>query len=211
MEKAVVFAGLLVVALAFGPIASAGKDALKDPSKLTEQAPATFKVQFETSEGKFVVSVTRESAPLGVDRFYNLVKNGFFDDVRFFRVVPNFVVQFGLSGDPAVNKVWQVARIKDDPVKGSNKKGTLTFATSGANSRTTQVFINLRDNGRLDSMGFSPFGEVSEGMDVVEKLYSGYGDDKGPAQGRIGTEGNVYLDKDFPELDRLTRATIVTK
>jgi len=211
MEKTVVFGGLLVVAFAFGSIANAGKDALKDPAKLTGQAPESYQVKFESSEGSFVVSVTREWAPLGADRFYNLVQNGFFDDVRFFRVVPNFVVQFGLNGDPTVSKIWQEARIKDDPVKSSNKKGSITFATSGPNSRTTQVFINLRDNARLDGMGFPSFGVVSEGMDVVEKLYSGYGDDKGPAQQRIGSEGNAYLDKDFPELDRLTRATIVKK
>jgi peptidyl-prolyl cis-trans isomerase A (cyclophilin A) len=194
--------------------ATAASEALMDPSKLSEQAPGSYSVKFETSEGSFVVEVTRDWAPLGADRFYNLVKNGYFDDIRVFRVVPNFVVQFGLSGDPKVSEVWADANIKDDPVKQSNKKGTITFATAGPNTRTTQVFINLRDNGRLDEMGFSPFGQVSEGMDVVTKLYAGYGDGaprgRGPDQGRIRTEGNAYLDKDFPELDRILRATIVT-
>jgi len=212
MSKATFVSGLLFVALALGSSVNAGKEALMDPAKLTEQAPATFDVKFETSEGSFVVSVTRESSPIGADRFYNLAKNGFFDDVRFFRVVPGFVVQFGMSGNPAITKLWQTARIKDDPVKGSNTKGTLTFATSGPDSRTTQVFINLKDNARLDGMGFSPFGSVTEGMSVVEKIYSGYGDPpKGPQQPRITAEGNAYLDKEFPELDRLIKATVVKK
>jgi peptidyl-prolyl cis-trans isomerase A (cyclophilin A) len=209
MEKMVIL-GLLIFGLALGARVTAGPEALKDPAKLNAEAPATYSVKFETSEGSFVISVTREWSPLGADRFYNLVKNGFYDDLRVFRVVPGFVVQFGMSGDPALSKVWQTARIKDDPVKGSNKKGHVTFAMAGPNSRTTQVFINLKDNTRLDGMGFSPIGVVTEGMDVVEKLYGGYGDDKGPNQGRIASEGNAYLDKDFPDLDRLTKATIVT-
>jgi peptidyl-prolyl cis-trans isomerase A (cyclophilin A) len=210
MSKTSIVSGFVIATVALASLASAGKDALMDPAKLTAQAPATFKVKIETSEGNFVIDVNRDQAPIGADRFYNLVKNGYFDDARFFRVVPGFVVQFGMSGDPAVTKVWQRATIKDDPVKGSNTKGTLTFATSGPNSRTTQVFINLKDNARLDSMGFSPFGTVSEGMSVVEKLHGGYGDPpKGPQQPRISAEGNAYLDKEFPELDRLVKATIV--
>ena len=214
MSKTSIVSGFVIATVALATLASAGKDALMDPTKLTAQAPATFKVKFEVkndkSEGSFVVDVKRDQAPLGVDRFYNLVKNGYFDDVRFFRVVPGFVVQFGMSGDPAITKVWQRATIKDDPVKGSNTKGTLTFATSGPNSRTTQVFINLKDNARLDSMGFSPFGTVSEGMSVVEQFYSGYGDPpKGPQQPRITAEGNAYLDKEFPQLARLIKATVV--
>jgi peptidyl-prolyl cis-trans isomerase A (cyclophilin A) len=203
--------GCAVVALALATgVTSAGKEALMDPAKLTEQSPETYRVRFDTSEGAFTVEVDRASAPVGSDRFYNLVKNGFYDDMRAFRVVPNFVVQFGMNGDPAVQAKWQNAKIQDDPVKGSNTKGTITFATAGPNSRTSQVFINLRDNAALDSKGFSPFGKVVEGMDVVEKLYSGYGDaPKGPNQGQIAAQGNAYLDKDFPQLSKITKATIV--
>lgn len=191
---------------------AAASEALMEPAKLNETAPDQYDVSFETSKGVFVISVNRDWAPTGADRFYNLVKNGFFDDVRFFRVVPNFVVQFGMSGDPKISEIWQTARIKDDPVKETNKAGTITFATSGPDSRTTQVFINLRDNNRLDGMGFSPFGTVTEGMDVVTKLYSGYGDGaprgRGPNQPQITMEGNAYLDAGFPELDKVIKATI---
>ena len=206
MSKTTIVSGMLLVALALGSSVLAGKDELMNPGKLNAEAPATYDVKFETSKGNFVVKVTRELSPIGADRFYNLVKNGFYDDVRFFRVVPNFVVQFGMNGDPGVGKVWQEARIKDDPVKGSNTKGTITFATSGPNSRTTQVFINLKDNARLDGMGFSSFGTVTEGMDVVEKLHSGYGES--PQQGQITAQGNAYLDKQFPQLDKVLKATI---
>jgi len=200
---------LVSLSLALPASAADTKKKLMTPDALNEQAPPTYSVKFETTKGAFVVDVTRDLAPVGADRFYNLVKNGFFDDVRFFRVVPNFVVQFGMSGDPAVSKVWQTARVKDDPVKQSNKAGSITFATSGPNSRTTQVFINLRDNARLDEMGFSPFGVVSEGMDVVTKLYSGYGDaPTGPNQGLIAEQGNAYLDAKFDKLDKLVKATI---
>jgi peptidyl-prolyl cis-trans isomerase A (cyclophilin A) len=153
------------------------------------------------------VKVKREWAPLGADRFWNLAKHHFFDGAAFFRVVPGFVVQFGLSADPAVSAAWQKATFKDDPVKGSNKKGFLTFATAGPNTRTTQLFINLADNGRLDSMGFSAFGQVSEGMDVVEHIYSGYGER--PDQGAITNQGKAYLDKNFPKLDTV-KSTVVT-
>jgi peptidyl-prolyl cis-trans isomerase A (cyclophilin A) len=210
MRKTSIVSSVVIATAVLATIASAGKDALMDPGKMNAEAPATYKVKFETSEGSFTVDVKREMAPIGADRFYNLVKNGYFDDVRFFRVVPGFVVQFGMSGDPNLTKVWQRATIKDDAVKGSNTKGTLTFATSGPNSRTTQVFINLKDNTRLDGMGFSPFGTVTDGMAVVEKFYGGYGDPpKGPQQPRITAEGNAYLDKEFPQLAKLTKATIV--
>jgi peptidyl-prolyl cis-trans isomerase A (cyclophilin A) len=202
---------LALIALVAFPVAAS--EALMDPDKLNATAPDQYNVEFETSKGVFVVEVTRESAPIGADRFYNLVKNGFYDDVRFFRIVPNFVVQFGMSGDPKVSEVWQQARIKDDPVKGSNKTGTLTFAMAGPDSRTTQIFINLKDNTRLDGMGFSPFGVVAEGMDVVKSLYGGYGDGpprgRGPNQGQIAMQGNAYLDESFPELDKIIKATIV--
>lgn len=204
---------LLMLALAVLVMHSAAaSEALMDPDKLNATAPDQYDVSFETSKGVFVISVTRDWAPVGADRFYNLVKNGFYDDVRFFRVVPNFVVQFGMSGDPKITEIWQKATIKDDPVKETNKSGTITFATSGPDSRTTQVFINLRDNNRLDDMGFSPFGAVTEGIDVVTKLYSGYGDGaprgRGPSQQQITMEGNAYLDKNFSELDKIVKATI---
>src|SRR5256885_7329099 len=153
------------------------KAALKNPSSLTEQAPPTYKAAFDTTAGKFVITVHRAWAPNGADRFYNLVKNGFFDDTRFFRVVPNFMVQFGINGDPAVAKAWQNANLKDDPATGhSNKKGLVTFATRGPNTRTTQVFINFKDNGFLDAQGFTPFGEVTTRMDAVEKITDQYGE-----------------------------------
>jgi peptidyl-prolyl cis-trans isomerase A (cyclophilin A) len=208
-----IFLGLYTIALvllASHPVAAS--EALMNPDKLNATAPDQYDVQFETSKGVFVISVQRDWAPAGADRFYNLVKNGFYDDVRFFRVVPNFVVQFGMSGDPKLSEVWQEARIKDDPVKESNKAGSITFAMAGPDTRTTQVFINLRDNVRLDDMGFSPFGTVTEGMDVVKELYSGYGDaaprGRGPNQAQIAMEGNAYLDANFDKLDKIVKATV---
>src|ERR1700719_4133826 len=157
---------------AFVLAAPAAAQNLANPAALNEQAPATYKVQFDTSKGPFVVEVHRDWSPNGADRFYNLVKNGFYDDVRFFRVISGFMVQFGINGDPKISAPWRSAQIKDDPVKQSNKRGFITFATSGPNSRTTQVFINFGDNGRLDGMGFSSFGQVTTGMNVVDALYS---------------------------------------
>jgi len=180
--------------------------ALMNPALLKARAPENFKARFTTTKGDFVVEVHRDWSPLGADRFYNLVKNGFFNDAHFFRVVSGFVVQFGLSPSPAVNKVWKDAAIQDDPVKQTNAKGSITFATGGPNTRTTQLFINLAENGRLDAMGFSPFGNVIEGMDVVEKLYTGYGE--APNQGRIQAEGKPYLDKNFPLLDSIKVARL---
>ena len=182
------------------------KAKLRTPAQLTEQAPEKFKAKFDTSKGAFVVEVHRDWAPKGADRFYNLVKNGFFDDTRFFRVVPDFMVQFGLNGDPNIQKSWSNASIPDDPKKQSNKKGYITFATRGANTRTTQLFINFKDNAGLDRQGFAPFGEVVSGMDVVEKINSQYGER--PVQGSIQTEGNAYLNKEFPKLDYIKKATI---
>jgi peptidyl-prolyl cis-trans isomerase A (cyclophilin A) len=210
--KFVLSAVVAVVALTFAtPTVFAGGQAaatasLKNPASLTEKAPDTYKANFDTSAGAFVVEVHRAWAPLGADRFYNLVKNGFFDNTRFFRVVPNFMVQFGLNGDPTVQSVWRAANLKDDPVKESNKKGYITFATAGPNTRTTQVFINFKDNAGLDSQGFAPFGQVTSGMDVVDKITSQYGES--PNQGRIQAEGNAYLTKDFPKLDYIKKATI---
>jgi peptidyl-prolyl cis-trans isomerase A (cyclophilin A) len=183
---------------------------LMNPDSLRAKAPDDFKVQFATTKGDFTVEVHRDWAPLGADRFYNLVKNGYYDQASFFRVVPNFVVQFGMNAKPALTQVWEKANIKDDPVKQTNKRGYLTFATAGPNTRTTQIFISLKDNAFLDGMGFSPFGEVTQGMDVVDKLYSGYGDPpRGPDQGRINAEGKAYLDKNFPMLDSIKTAKIV--
>jgi len=181
---------------------------LLHPATLTAKAPETFQVKFTTTKGDFVVDVTRAWAPLGADRFYNLVKHGFFTDAAFFRVVPGFIVQFGLSADPAVNKVWRNANIKDDKVTQSNAPATITFATAGPNTRTTQLFINFGNNTFLDSQGFSPFGKVSSGMDVVQKIYSGYGEK--PDQGAITSQGKAYIDKNFPNIDSIKSATIVT-
>ncbi len=179
---------------------------LRDPSQLTATAPATYKAKFDTSAGAFVIEVHRAWAPKGADRFYNLVKNGFFDDCRFFRVVPNFMVQFGINGNPAIQEHWANANIPDDPAKETNKRGTVTFANRGPNTRTTQVFVNFKDNAFLDKQGFAPFGEVVSGMDVVEKITSQYGER--PNQGQIQSNGNEYLNKSFPKLDYVKSATI---
>jgi peptidyl-prolyl cis-trans isomerase A (cyclophilin A) len=180
---------------------------LQTPAALTEQAPADYKVNFDTSAGAFVVQVHRDWAPLAADRFYNLVKNGFYDEVRFFRVVPNFMVQFGMSGNPAVTRAWSGVPMKDEPTKQTNKKGYITFArTSAPNSRGTQVFINYKDNAFLDNQGFAPFGEVVQGMDIVEKITAQYGEK--PNQGEITSSGNAYLSKEFPKLDYIKAATI---
>lgn len=201
-------AAVLATASAFAGQAPANKSAkLQNPAALTEQAPAEYKVNFDTSAGAFVVQVHRDWAPLAADRFYNLVKNGFYDDVRFFRVVPNFMVQFGMNGNPAVTRAWSGVPMKDEPTKQSNKKGYITFARTGApNSRGTQVFINYKDNAFLDNQGFAPFGEVVQGMDIVEKITAQYGEK--PNQGEITTSGNAYLSKEFPKLDYIKTATI---
>jgi len=186
-----------------------------DPAKLTEKSPESFKVNFETSKGNFTVEVTRSLAPNGADRFYNLVRSGYFKDVAFFRVIPGFMCQFGIHGDPKVAAAWNKdkAQIPDDAVKAGNTRGAITFATAGPNTRTTQLFINFGDNSRLDKTGFSPFGKVTEGMDVVDKINGEYGEGapsgRGPSQNRIQTEGNAYLKKDFPNLDYIKSATVV--
>lgn len=190
--------------------AAASVTALLDPAsaEMRATAPASYRVRFETSAGAFTVEVTRAWAPLGADRFYNLVRHGFFDGTRFFRVVPGFVVQFGLSGDPAISARWRTASIPDDPVLQHNTRATVTFATAGPATRTTQMFINFGDNTRLDGMGFSPLGSVVEGMDVVDRIYAGYGEQ--PDQGRIEMQGNAYLRSQFPKLDSIAHATVVT-
>jgi peptidyl-prolyl cis-trans isomerase A (cyclophilin A) len=189
------------------PAAVAQNANLANPAALIEKAPAVYKAKFDTSKGPFVVEVHRDWAPNGADRFYNLVKNGFFDDTRFFRVVSDFMVQFGINGDPKVSAPWRDARIPDDRVTQSNTRGMITFATSGPNSRTTQVFINFKDNAGLDKQGFSPFGRIVSGMEnVVDKIYSGYGET--PNQGGIQAQGNSYLAGGFPKLDYVKKATI---
>jgi peptidyl-prolyl cis-trans isomerase A (cyclophilin A) len=203
----------LVSALAVATLAvPASAQNLSNPAALREQAPPVYKAKFDTTKGVFVIEVQRDWAPNGADRFYNLVKNGFYDNVRFFRVISGFMVQFGIHGDPRISAQWRSATIPDDPVKQSNKRGFITYATSGPNSRTSQVFINFADNGPLDRQGFSPFGQVTTGMTVVDALFSGYGEGapqgRGPSQGRIQTEGNAYLTKDFPNLDYVKKATI---
>ncbi|MBK9168593.1 MAG: peptidylprolyl isomerase [Bryobacterales bacterium] len=191
-----------------------------EPVKRTEtappppaQAPETFRVKFETTKGDFLVEVVREWAPHGVDRFHELVTKRYYDGTRFFRVVPRFVVQWGIHGDPKVQSLWRTAVIPDDPVRQSNKRGFLTYAKSGPQTRTTQVFINLADNARLDADGFAPFGHVIEGMDVVDQLHKLYGEAPpggvGPDQMRIQAEGNPYLDRYFPRLDAVKTARIV--
>ena len=189
---------------------------LLDPSlpEWKEKAPDTFKAKFTTSKGDITILVERAWAPLGADRFHALVKNGYFDDVRFFRVVSGFMAQFGIHGNPDVNKVWREASIKDDPVVKSNLRGWVTYATRGPNSRTTQLFINFSDKNKfLDSQGFTPFGQVVEGMDLVDQFYSKYGDGppqgSGPNQAKIQSEGNAYLEKNFKELDYIKTAKIV--
>ena len=179
---------------------------LKNPALANETAPDSYKAKFTTTKGDIVVSVTRASAPVGADRFWNLIKIGFFSDVYFFRQVPGFVTQFGISSDPSVSAAWMTARIKDDPVRDTNKRGSLCFATSGPASRTTQMFINLGDNNRLDGMGFAAFAYVSEGMDVVDKLNQEYGES--PDQNAITMQGGAYLSKNFPRLDKILTAVI---
>jgi len=186
--------------------------ALLNPSTLNETAPAKFTVNLKTTKGDFSVEVTRAWAPLGADRFYNLVKSGYFTDLAFFRVISGFMVQFGIHGDPAVSANWRAASIADDTPTQSNLKGYITYAMAGPNTRTTQLFINYGDNSRLDSMGFAPFGKVTKGMQVVESIYSGYGEGApngmGPEQGRAQMQGNEYFKKDFPKMDYILSATL---
>jgi peptidyl-prolyl cis-trans isomerase A (cyclophilin A) len=201
-----VLTALVLAAAIAAPAAAQTKPSLMNPASLTEQAPATYRVKFDTSAGEFIVTVTRAWAQIGADRFYNLVKAGYYDGTRFFRVVPNFMVQFGINGDPDVQRNWLNANIKDDPsgVK-SNARGTITFANRGPNTRTTQVFINFRNNANLDRQ-FMPFGEVTTGMAVVDKINAKHGEN--PDQSQIQANGNRYLQKAFPDLDFIKKATI---
>jgi cyclophilin family peptidyl-prolyl cis-trans isomerase len=212
---------VLGILILFHPLATpaqppAGPAPLLDPSYeiWSRRAPEVFRVRFETSQGDFVVEAHREWAPQGVDRFFGLVASRFFDDSRFFRVVAGFVVQFGIPGDPAMSAAWKQRTIPDDPVLQSNTRGTVAFAMTGPHTRSAQLFVNLGDNSRLDAQGFAPIGRVTSGMEVVDRLYSGYGEGagggmRGGRQGKILAGGNAWLDANFPKLDRLVRARIL--
>jgi peptidyl-prolyl cis-trans isomerase A (cyclophilin A) len=210
----------LSIAVVFGlavgqEAAKPNVEKLMNPAQLNEKAPDTFQVKFDTTKGEFIVEVTRDWAPVGADHFYSLVKNGYYDNCRFFRVISGFMAQFGINGNPKINAALSEARIKDDPVKESNKRGFVTYAkTQAPNSRSTQLFINFRNNSPLDKDGFAPIGKVlGDGMKVVDSLYADYGEGapngNGPDQFRIQTQGNAYLEKSFPKLDYIKTATIV--
>ena len=188
------------------PVEISAPEAVESDEATRPSSAGTFKVLFETTAGDFVVEARRDWSPLGAERFYQLVKDGFYDDCRFFRVLPGFMVQFGINGDPAMQRKWDV-NLKDDPATQSNKKGYVTFATKGPDSRTSQIFINYANNGFLDSQGFSPFGQVTEGMHNAEGIYSGYGEM--PDQGQITNVGNSYLERAYPDLDYVKKATII--
>ncbi len=194
--------------------ASAGGAPLLDPASgaMNTRAPDRYRVVLVTSKGDVTIDVTRAWAPEGADRFYNLVRNGFYDGARFFRVLPGFIVQFGISGDPAIASVWRSATIDDDPPAESNSRGTLSFAAAGPDTRATQVFINLRGNPDLDGLRFTPFGRVVGGMEIVESFYSAYGEGApngpGPDQLRMYSEGNAYLQQAFPMLDYITETRV---
>lgn len=185
--------------------------ALIEPERADLTAPDSFDARFETTAGEFVVRVHRDWAPRGADRFFNLVQLGYYDSVYVHRVVPGRVAQFGIHPDPRINYRWSESPIRDDPVQRSNERGRVTFARSGRHSRTTQVFVNLGDNSSLDDEGFAPFGEVVDGMEVVDELYDGYGDGpprgEGPYPARAAAEGNEYFEREFPELDQILRVT----
>jgi cyclophilin family peptidyl-prolyl cis-trans isomerase len=184
-----------------------------DADYWNEPSPAEYTVSFETTKGRFVIGVTRSLAPRGADRFYRLVRAGYFDDSRFFRVVPGFIAQFGIPGDPAISRVWKDRRMPDDSARASNVRGMIAYAMTGPNTRTTQLFVSLVDNSRIDVQGFAPIGRVVSGMEVVDQLYGGYGETAGGGmragrQDRMMNEGNQHLDRDFPKLDRILRARV---
>ena len=192
------------------PAETVPEETATDAPAEDSEAPARFKVIFELSnDGEVEIEVARKLAPLGVDQFYKLVKSGFYDECRFFRVVPDFVVQFGINGDPEIQKKWKDAPIKDDPVIFSNRRGTICFATAGENTRTSQLFINLKDNENLNDLGFAAFGRVNKGMKFVEAINAEYG--QTPDQGLIQAQGNEYLNKEFPKMDYIKKAYIVEK
>lgn len=207
---------LLIFGAALALISGCGSPTKSEPETAAEtpldKIPAVYRARFETSKGDFVVEVTKAWAPMGAARFHQLVQEGFYGGARFFRVLPGFVAQWGMSGDPAVQSVWSTRMIPDDPVKQSNFRGYITFAKNAPNTRTTQVFINLGDNFKLDGLGFAPFGKVISGIEVVDSLYSGYGEGaprgQGPDQTQIAAQGVAYLTRQFPLLDFVRRASI---
>lgn len=199
---------MLVLAGCGGGGSSSPPKALLHPGQLTKKAPQLFDVTFHTTKGDFTISVHRTWAPRGADRFYNLVKNHFYDGAKVFRVVPGFVVQFGISPFPDVSKAWESATIPDDTITVHNQRGAVTFASAGPDTRTTQVFINLGNNANLDTNQFAPFGAVTSGMSVVESLYSGYGDDPTSHQPEMTDQGNAYFDKQWPKLDAIKSTTV---
>ena len=209
-------AGLVLsAAVALSGACHSVRGVLRDPSNAlwTARAPESFRATVETTKGTFVVEVQRDWSPLGADRFYNLARTGFFDDSRFFRVLPGYIAQFGIPGDPAVTAVWKDRTFPDDTVRQSNTRGTIAFAMTGPRTRTTQLYISRKDNPQLDAQGFSPIGRVVEGIDVVDALYDGYGENAGGGvragrQQRMLSEGNAHLDRDYPLLDRLIRVTV---
>jgi len=204
-----ILAPALAAALVLGTaVACGGGDVGSSSGPPEGKVPETFSARFDTTKGPFVVTVNRSWAPKGADRFYNLVRNHFYDDQPIFRVLPGFVAQWGISGDPATAKKWENATIKDDPVKHTNDTGTITFATSGADSRTTQLFVNLAENSSLDSMGFSPFGTVTSGFSVFNELFSGYGEDASNSQPSIAQNGASWVHENFPKLDWIKTARL---
>jgi peptidyl-prolyl cis-trans isomerase A (cyclophilin A) len=207
---ALALAVVAAVAACGGSKSAGPPSALLHPDTLTETAPPTYAATFTTTKGAFTIEVHRSWAKHGADRFYNLVKSGFYDGAKIFRAVPNFVVQFGISPYPEVSKQWQSATIPDDTVTAHNQRGGVTFAAAGPDTRTTQIFINLGDNRRLDSLGFAPFGTVTKGMDVVDTLYSGYGEEPTPHQGEMQLQGNAWLEKNYPKLDSIETARLAS-
>jgi len=214
---AAVFACAAAIAAAPSLTPKQRESALHNPRDplWSQPAPDIYDVRLETTKGNIVLQVSRALAPRGADRFYHLVESGFYDDSRFYRVIAGRFAQFGIAGDPAIARIWQNERFPDDPVKASNTRGTFAYAMTGPDARTTQIYINTGDQTRLDATGFAPFGKVIEGMDVVDRLYAGYGEASGGGmraghQDKLFEEGNAYLDREFPLLDKLIRAEIVT-
>jgi len=206
---------LLFPLAAFAILVACSSPATKETEHKPTQSPAIYRVKFDTTKGPFTVEVHRDWAPRGADRFYDLIDAKYYDELYFFRVIKGFVVQWGIHKDPDVMKRWNAMVIPDDPVKETNRRGTITFATDGPNTRSTEPFINLADNKRLDAHGFAPFGEVVEGMDVVDKLYAGYGDGppkgEGVDQNKAEAQGNEYIEGNFPKLDKIVTARLVTQ
>lgn len=209
-----------VVLLALALTGQGGeRAALLDPRapEMNRRAPETYEVRLDTSQGALVIEVHRAWAPLGADRFYNLVRHGFYDQARFFRVIAGAWAQFGIPAEPAIAQIWRQARFPDDPVRQPNHRGSVAYAMAGPNDRTTQVYINLRDNAeRLDAQGFAPFGRVIEGMDAVDRLYSGYGEESGGGirrgkQDPVFEGGNAWLAAHYPKLDFIRTARMVER